>query len=408
MTTILISYRRSDSKGISGRIFDKLVEYFGEDCVFMDVDNIPFGMDFRDHIAEILGRTDILLAIVGREWVGQREDGTRRIDDEADLVRIEVEAALGRSIPVIPVLVEGASMPSPSALPPSIQAFAYRNAAEIDSGRDFHAHMERLIRSMDQLLNRGRPGATIRPVADVRFEPPGPGGPARGGARLERQPSPSTAGANSPSRKAPIGHVVRWRGTIVVSRFLIGFAIAFAAFTLIEILAYVGALNRSDTELIDFYNKWNEQSLAAAAIIQIGLMVSFFIWMFRSTANLYFLNLSPVRITPGWAVGWYFIPIVNAWKGFSAANQLWRASPDGEITEQSSTMIWWWWLTLVAWSVVTAGATTMAEKATTIDVFRSAVAIYVIGGMLGILAAVLLVVLTRTITRKQYGLRHPE
>jgi rhodanese-related sulfurtransferase len=78
--------------------------------------------------------------------------GPIRINDEADPVQIEVETALERGIPTIPVLVSGASMPTPDELPDSLKRFSFHNAAEIDAGRDFHQHMERLIRSIDGIV----------------------------------------------------------------------------------------------------------------------------------------------------------------------------------------------------------------------------------------------------------------
>ncbi len=152
MAKITISYRREDSGVITGRIFDRLVAHFGADTVFRDIDNIPPGIDFRKYITDALERTDILLAIVGPHWSGKAPDGTVRITEPNDLVRIEVEAALRKDIPVIPVLVSNAIMPQPNELPEPLQGFAYRNALRIDALEDFDDHVHRLIRSCDRLL----------------------------------------------------------------------------------------------------------------------------------------------------------------------------------------------------------------------------------------------------------------
>ena len=80
MPTILISYRRSDSSAIAGRIFDRLSHHYGEDSVFMDVDSIPIGIDFRNHIQDTLLRTDILLAVIGTNWLGRGADGVVRME----------------------------------------------------------------------------------------------------------------------------------------------------------------------------------------------------------------------------------------------------------------------------------------------------------------------------------------
>jgi hypothetical protein len=151
MATIIVSYRRADGDAIAGRIRDRLANSFGDDSVYMDIDSIPFGLDFREHIKKALLQTEILVAVIGPNWIGQREDGTR-ISDETDPVRIEVETALQRNIPVIPVLVGGASMPKPSELPDGLKDLAFRNAAAVDGGRDFHQHMDRLIRSIEKLI----------------------------------------------------------------------------------------------------------------------------------------------------------------------------------------------------------------------------------------------------------------
>ena len=90
----------------------------------------------------------MLLAVVGPHWM--RGGGDQGIGEETDYVRIEVEGALKRDIPVIPILVGGARMPKPSDLPESVRPFAYRNAANVDSGLNFQNDMDRLIRSLDE------------------------------------------------------------------------------------------------------------------------------------------------------------------------------------------------------------------------------------------------------------------
>lgn len=157
MTRITLSYRREDSLDITGRIFDRLVSRYGRETVYRDIDNIPPGLDFRDHIRTNIEGSDVLMVVVGPRWLGGERHGQPRIRSETDYVRIEVEAALARHIPVIPLLVGGADMPEPSHLPDSIREFAYRNAVQIDSGRDFDHHMNGLIRATDNLLD-GRPG----------------------------------------------------------------------------------------------------------------------------------------------------------------------------------------------------------------------------------------------------------
>lgn len=153
MPRIAISYRREDSGVITGRIFDRLVTHYGRDSVFRDIDNIPLGVDFRDHINETLDASTVVLAIVGPQWTGPRETESR-INDEADPVRVEIEAVLRKGLRLIPVLVLGAAMPSAADLPEPLKPFAYRNATRIDASQDFDVHIERLIRALDVIIQQ--------------------------------------------------------------------------------------------------------------------------------------------------------------------------------------------------------------------------------------------------------------
>ncbi len=128
----------------------------------MDVDKIPFGTDFREHIRKVLLEGDILLAVIGPNWLGRSADGSSRIREDADPVRVEIETALRQRTRIIPVLVDGASMPGTADLPEGLQDLAYLNAAPLDVGRDFRAHMDRLVRSIDGMLGRDRaPAAAL-------------------------------------------------------------------------------------------------------------------------------------------------------------------------------------------------------------------------------------------------------
>jgi hypothetical protein len=151
MPRIAISYRRDNSAAITGRIFDRLTAHYGSDSVFRDIDNIPLGVDFREHVKAMLAETDITLVIIGKRWLGPAS-GWRRIDDPADPVRVEVETALRRRMPVIPILVEGGGMPKVDQLPDTLKELTYRNGLDVDSGRDFNHHIGRLIRNMDPIL----------------------------------------------------------------------------------------------------------------------------------------------------------------------------------------------------------------------------------------------------------------
>jgi WD40 repeat protein len=154
MPKISISYRRADSEAMTGRIFDRLTAHYGKEAIFRDIDDIPAGTDFRVHINEVLRSTHILLAIVGPAWLGALPGANERIQEEADPVRVEVETALRRRVPIIPVLIGNTRMPGSDQLPPSLKDFAFRNAVKIDTGQDFDYHMDRLIKAMDGILNQ--------------------------------------------------------------------------------------------------------------------------------------------------------------------------------------------------------------------------------------------------------------
>ncbi len=141
---ISLSYRREDSVAIAGRLYDRLQSAFGRQNVFMDFDSIPAGVDFRDHISQTIEHSRVVIALIGPNWLGDTSV-SRRIDDPADFVRLEIALALARGIPVIPVLINQTEMPKPDLLPDDLRALAFRNALPLDSGRDFHSHAERLV-----------------------------------------------------------------------------------------------------------------------------------------------------------------------------------------------------------------------------------------------------------------------
>jgi RNA polymerase sigma-70 factor (subfamily 1) len=149
-----ISYRREDSAGFTGRLFDRLQAHFGRESVFIDVDSIPLGVDFSQHLTEAVSKCDALLAVIADRWVGSGHDGQSRLHDPKDFVRIEIEAALSRKIPVIPILVGRTSMPLEDELPLSMRPLIFRNACTLDLGTHFHANVDRLIHSLEQFRKK--------------------------------------------------------------------------------------------------------------------------------------------------------------------------------------------------------------------------------------------------------------
>ena len=145
---VFISYRREDSAGFAGRIYDRLTRRLDPKSVFLDVDNIQPGLDFFDVLSEKLRICDALIAVIGKNWNSSADqDNRRRLDDPDDFVRIEIEAALQRGIRVIPVLVDGATMPRREDLPDSGQKLRRRQAIEISHNR-FDSDVERLTHAL--------------------------------------------------------------------------------------------------------------------------------------------------------------------------------------------------------------------------------------------------------------------
>jgi len=146
MACVFISYRRRDNPYVAGILRDALQAHFGIDQVFFDLDKIPYGVDFRQYIANAVGSCVVLLVVIGDQWLHLHDEkGRRRLEDPSDFVRIEIEAALKRDITVVPVLIESAQMPAASELPESIREMAFRNAAEIRAGRDQKHQVDRLV-----------------------------------------------------------------------------------------------------------------------------------------------------------------------------------------------------------------------------------------------------------------------
>src|ERR1700737_4947389 len=129
---IFISYRRDDSAGHAGHLYADLVAHFGADNVFMDTETIEPGADFTVELSREIESSDVLIAVIGKQWL------QRRLRDPGDYVRLEIQAALDRKLRVIPVLVQGAQLPTASQLPEGIRELRHRNALEISNSRWRH------------------------------------------------------------------------------------------------------------------------------------------------------------------------------------------------------------------------------------------------------------------------------
>jgi len=147
MSLVFLSYRRADTGRIAGRIHDVLERQFGRDSIFMDVEEIPGGKPWREQIDDALEGCHALLVLIGKRWL----EG-RRLDHPDDLVRWEIEHALGRDIPVLPILVGNARMPAEDELPKALSVLVKQQGLPVGSGRTFADTMTRVVEDLRRLI----------------------------------------------------------------------------------------------------------------------------------------------------------------------------------------------------------------------------------------------------------------
>lgn len=156
---VFISYRRDDSAGYARALGDALAREFGAGRVFIDVDDIAAGQAFGDVIRRQLDNAQLVLVLMGRRWLGEREGALPRVFDADDFVRREVASGLARGAVVLPVLLDGAAMPRAEQLPADIRALVQRQALSVDNTR-YAADLQRLMQAVRSLI-----GPTVAPVA---------------------------------------------------------------------------------------------------------------------------------------------------------------------------------------------------------------------------------------------------
>lgn len=151
MTAIFLSYRRNDSAGFAGRLANDLEETLGENTVFRDVDDIVAGEQFDTAIKDRLQLVEVVLVVIGPNWWVRKPDGSRRIDDPDDFVRLEIVIAIAAGKPIIPVLVGGASMPAPGDLPEDLSPLSRFQAIEITDAR-WDYDLTRLVAALEPVI----------------------------------------------------------------------------------------------------------------------------------------------------------------------------------------------------------------------------------------------------------------
>jgi hypothetical protein len=173
---IFISYRRDDSSGHVGRLYDALSAHFGRKRLFFDIDHIAPGQDFVQVLEDSLNQSSVMIVVMGKRWAGTGKIGARRIDDPGDFVRLEVASGLrrGGGLRLIPALIQGAKMPGPAALPDDLKELSRRNAIEMSDLR-WHEDVERLIASLERDMAIATPHRSaaelVRKARDVSLAP---------------------------------------------------------------------------------------------------------------------------------------------------------------------------------------------------------------------------------------------
>ncbi|MGQ0457544.1 MAG: toll/interleukin-1 receptor domain-containing protein [Hyphomicrobium sp.] len=149
-TAIFISYRRLDGPGMAGWIRDDLQKRLPNAAFFLDVGEIKPGRDFRQVLRENVAKADAVIALIGPNWLAREADGSRRIDDVGDLVRLEIAKALELKIPIVPVLLDGTQMPAARELPDDIRPLAAIQAHHFRQSR-FSADAQDLAHILEEL-----------------------------------------------------------------------------------------------------------------------------------------------------------------------------------------------------------------------------------------------------------------
>jgi hypothetical protein len=258
---LFVSYRHDDVPAYSGRLADRLVSRFGEDGVFLDIDAIDPGLDFRVVLRQAIEACDVVLVVIGPGWLEAREpDGSRRLDQPNDYVRLEIEAALDRDIRIIPVLVEGAQMPTANQLPDELVPLCYRNAVEM--GKHFHTEAAALIVKLERieqakLKDASAPTPVVEAGEAATASPPHRGAGTATLPALTEQAPESEAGEVWDATR-------RWLPIRAKTLGAVALALVVVAGALVAIFALTGG-ESSDQEspaeslagLVPFFDEWN-------------------------------------------------------------------------------------------------------------------------------------------------------
>jgi len=145
---LFLSYRRNDTQHLAGRMFDRLVTQFGESDLFFDVDTIPYGVNFREHIRTFISDCDIMIVVIGPNWTSATWSQPE-LDIQDDFVLVELHEALAANVRLLPVLADDTRMPRSTQLPQWLRGLSHINAPHVRAGRDFHVDIAKILHVID-------------------------------------------------------------------------------------------------------------------------------------------------------------------------------------------------------------------------------------------------------------------
>jgi len=167
---IFISYRRSDSKVFTDRIYDYLANHFGPDAVFRDVQSIQYGERFPERLRNAVNICQVMLVVMGPTWATVTDnDGQQRLANPQDWVRLEIEGGLARDIPMIPILLAETQLPEDDQLPGELRQLKQYHCAPVRPSPDFQVDMERLTQRLEALIGSSDPDRSLRSGSEARL-----------------------------------------------------------------------------------------------------------------------------------------------------------------------------------------------------------------------------------------------
>ncbi|MCB1761320.1 MAG: toll/interleukin-1 receptor domain-containing protein [Gammaproteobacteria bacterium] len=161
---IFISYRRDDSQWAAARLADALSGYFGEKRIFRDIEGITGGADFGNVIESRLAQADAVIVLIGKRWAGDKDTGGSRLADSGDWVGQEVKQALEHGMPIYPVLLEDARMPTSKELPETLAPLARLHAVSVGDS-SWRSDVDRLAK----IISLDIPSASERRLSRINL-----------------------------------------------------------------------------------------------------------------------------------------------------------------------------------------------------------------------------------------------